>query len=253
MPIIRRLLGEDCILGLLSAHISLPGSDMQPVRITKKRRTKHLLVFLVFCFSFWLYCFSYSDIDYEPLFDMYQPVPPYCVYVHIPLVDLTEENGPTEFWRGATHLSIHNAINDLREFEKLPIMMLPSERVTIAAGGVVLKDMRCFHRGTPNNSKQARPILSLVYCRKWYRIPYGKIDKEAEAEAGNEEKEDHVDFFLLLSLVVESLYKQHGYPPLQICSENLEVLSDSSRKLLRLWAVKHNTHSRHEKTINSIL
>lgn len=35
MPIVRRLLGDDCILGLLSAHISLPGSDMQPVRISK--------------------------------------------------------------------------------------------------------------------------------------------------------------------------------------------------------------------------
>ncbi len=33
MPVVRRLLGDDCILALVSAHVSLPGSDMQPVRI----------------------------------------------------------------------------------------------------------------------------------------------------------------------------------------------------------------------------
>jgi ectoine hydroxylase-related dioxygenase (phytanoyl-CoA dioxygenase family) len=42
-------------------------------------------------------------IDYEPLFDTFLPLPPYCVYVHIPLVDLTPDNGPTEFWSGAAH------------------------------------------------------------------------------------------------------------------------------------------------------
>lgn len=80
------------------------------------------------------------------------------------------------------------------QFGSLPIDALPSEKVLLNVGDVVIKvrgfllaitngrravtvavmqDMRCFHRGTANRSNEPRPMLSLIYSRKWYRLPYG--------------------------------------------------------------------------------
>ncbi|KAL6050183.1 Phytanoyl-CoA dioxygenase [Balamuthia mandrillaris] len=147
--VVRLLLGEDCILGLMSAHVALPGCEEQN-----------------------------AHIDYEPLFDTFLPLPPYCIYVHVPLVDITAENGPTEFWQGSPHLAISSTISSLSEFHTLPLSELPSTAVLAKAGDVIIKDMRCFHRGTANKSQQPRPMLSLVYCKKWYRIPYEKLYRE---------------------------------------------------------------------------
>lgn len=150
-------------------------------------------------------------IDYPPLFDNYMPLPPYCIYVHIPLVDLTEQNGPTEYWpgkrsaqtlvgqlrnilTGSPHMAIHTTINSVSQFDKLPLGTLPTEKPLVhspilhppflltrikkvKAGGAIIKDMRCFHRGSPNESEEIRPILSLIYARQWYRLPHGTKPK----------------------------------------------------------------------------
>ena len=154
-------------------------------------------------------------IDYPPLFDNYMPLPPYCIYVHIPLVDLTEQNGPTEYWPGKRpsqtlvltkkspdrissygdsynhqlHLPIRQApLRNPPHWKTsgtlhIPILHPPSSRSPLTrikkvkAGGAIIKDMRCFHRGTPNESEEIRPILSLIYARQWYRLPHGTNPK----------------------------------------------------------------------------
>jgi len=104
-------------------------------------------------------------------------------------------------------MAIHNAIADLGEFNKIPTNMLPSERVLSKVGSCIIKDMRCLHRGTANKSKEIRPILSYIFCRKWYRIPY------------------------------DSLYQRDGYPPMKIKASDYKKLSKKMQSILRFCTV----------------
>lgn len=67
LPLVQELLGKDCKLVHTGVMLSLPGSLNQP----------------------W-----HSD---GPHLDTKRHLPPHCVNVFVPLVDLCRENGPTEF------------------------------------------------------------------------------------------------------------------------------------------------------------
>jgi hypothetical protein len=91
-------------------------------------------------------------------------LPAYGVVLNIPLVDFTEENGPLELWPGGTHLMPGPlAMQTLAE-------SMQSVRLHPRAGSVLLRDLRVWHRGTPNRSNESRPNLALVYTRPWYRF-----------------------------------------------------------------------------------
>ncbi len=86
--------------------------------------------------------------------------------VNIPLIDFTEENGSTEVWPG-THL-----VTDVDEEDVKPARLLeravkvPSVRTNVPAGSVVVRDMRMWHRGMPNQTQSIRVMLAPVYSRK---------------------------------------------------------------------------------------
>ena len=86
--------------------------------------------------------------------------------VNIPLVDFTEENGSTEVWPG-THL-----VTDVDEEDAKPARLLeraakvPSVRMNVPAGSVVVRDTRMWHRGMPNRTQTIRVMLAPVYSRK---------------------------------------------------------------------------------------
>lgn len=91
------------------------------------------------------------------------PVPCYGLVLNVPLVDCTEENGSLEFWP-STHLTPGRA-----DLERLAAG-LPSLRANLKAGSLLLRDLRMWHRGTPNRSAAPRPHLAVVYTRPWYRF-----------------------------------------------------------------------------------
>jgi len=102
--------------------------------------------------------------DTRALFpDMEAVVPPFGIVVNLPLVDCTEENGSLEFWPG-THLLTGSV-----ELERLPAG-LESRRANLRAGSLLIRDLRMWHRGTPNRSGRSRPHLALVYGRPWFRF-----------------------------------------------------------------------------------
>jgi ectoine hydroxylase-related dioxygenase (phytanoyl-CoA dioxygenase family) len=76
--------------------------------------------------------------------------------VFVPLVDLHEANGPTEF-----HLGTHVKAN----------LVLPQRHTSArcGAGAVVLYDTRIMHRGGANRAEAERPIVYLTFSRVWYR------------------------------------------------------------------------------------
>ena len=90
-------------------------------------------------------------------------VPCYGIVLNVPLVDCTVENGSLEFWP-STHLTPVRA-----DVDRLAAT-LPSARANLDAGSLLLRDLRMWHRGTPNRSNAPRPQLALVYTRPWYRF-----------------------------------------------------------------------------------
>jgi ectoine hydroxylase-related dioxygenase (phytanoyl-CoA dioxygenase family) len=96
-------------------------------------------------------------------------LPAYSVVVNIPLVDFTPENGPLEIWPGGTHLMPGKV--DMAELA--PAMR--SEPVLMPAGSLLIRDMRMWHRGTPNRSDHLRPNMALIYSRPWLSVNYPKI------------------------------------------------------------------------------
>jgi ectoine hydroxylase-related dioxygenase (phytanoyl-CoA dioxygenase family) len=90
-------------------------------------------------------------------------LPCYGIALNVPLVDCTEENGSLEFWP-STHLMPGRS--DLGRLAA----SLPSARANFPAGSILLRDLRMWHRGTPNRSTGSRPHLALVYTRPWYRF-----------------------------------------------------------------------------------
>jgi hypothetical protein len=142
LPIVDALIGEDCICHYLASDTPLPGSEYQTV---------------------------HPDI-YQLFPENNAVLPPYSIVINIPLVDAREDNGPLEIWPGGTHhyvarpSDVPNLAADMQ-----------SMRVVMAAGSIVIRDSRMWHRGTPNRSTEPRPNFTLIYSRFWLRLRYRPI------------------------------------------------------------------------------
>jgi Phytanoyl-CoA dioxygenase (PhyH) len=142
LPIVEALLGTDCICHYMASDTPLPGSDYQD-----------------------------AHPDIFPLFpDSGLVLPPYSIVLNVPLVDAREDNGPLEVWPGGTH---HYVARPAR----VPTLAatMPSSRLTMPAGSLLIRDSRMWHRGTPNRSDAPRPNFALVYSRFWLRLRYRPI------------------------------------------------------------------------------
>lgn len=136
LAVIHAVIGADPTLVYFASDTPLPGSDYQRVHADTR---------LLF--------------PETPL-----SLPPYGLVLNVPLVDCSEENGSLEFWPGGTHL-----MPGPMDLQKLAPIML-SRRANLKAGSMLIRDLRMWHRGTPNRSDHLRPHLALVYTRPWYRF-----------------------------------------------------------------------------------
>ena len=104
-------------------------------------------------------------------------LPTHMLVVNIPLVDFTEANGSTEVWPGTHLITDHEeeldpaeggAAGRLEERAKT----VSSIRTNMPAGSTVVRDMRVWHRATPNTTDRRRTMLSLVYHRHFPSLGY---------------------------------------------------------------------------------
>jgi ectoine hydroxylase-related dioxygenase (phytanoyl-CoA dioxygenase family) len=124
MPIVYSLLGPQAAHTFTGMVISCPGCEDQHIHS-----------------------------DGPPLFDSWEyQLPPHCLNVFIPLVDLDEENGATVLYP-ASHLS------GTRE---------SAVRSVVPRGSVLLFDYRLSHQGMANRSEADRPVLYKTFSRSWY-------------------------------------------------------------------------------------
>ncbi|MBW3621957.1 MAG: phytanoyl-CoA dioxygenase family protein [Armatimonadetes bacterium] len=136
LAIIERVLGPDLLWSYLASDTPLPGSDYQNVHSDTR------LLFPETNFS----------------------APPYGLVINVPLVTVTEENGPLEIWPGGTHYMPGRV-----DLQKLAATMT-SLRLLMNEGDLLIRDLRAWHRGTPNRGTRSRPNVALVYTRPWYRF-----------------------------------------------------------------------------------
>jgi len=132
------LLGDDFRSSFVHTNTAWPGSGHQPVHR-----------------------------DTRALFGSAYPAshPAAILVVNIPLCDFSVVNGSTEVWPG-THWIPDFEGDDPGDLGERATT-LPSVRTNIAAGALVLRDLRVWHRGMPNESTQPRTMLALVYQRAW--------------------------------------------------------------------------------------
>lgn len=140
VQIMAAVLGEDLACSFYNSNTAYPGSGYQQI---------HRDTGLIFGT------------------ELQVPTPPTHIVFNIPLTNFTEENGSTEVWPG-THLIVDKAAGDGKALEERA-RDLASQRTNIPTGSIVIRDMRMWHRGVPNNSQEVRTMLAIVYERGWLR------------------------------------------------------------------------------------
>ena len=101
--------------------------------------------------------------DVRPLFpdDPDCCPPPAVLTVNLPLVDIGPDNGPLEI-SDKTHLiPIEMALPQIESGE------ISHQALFMNVGDVLIRDPRCVHRGTPNQTDTPRPVAVIVFERSW--------------------------------------------------------------------------------------
>ena len=136
VPVMRKLMGDDAINLFTGAVVAEPGAADQPLHMDGG----HL---------------------WQGTHGFEQPqCPPHCCNVFLPLVDVTAENGPTEFWPGSHVIGKARDAYDGGE---------PGVALAGAVGDIIVFDYRVVHRGMANAATAARPVLYSTFSRPWFR------------------------------------------------------------------------------------
>ncbi len=98
--------------------------------------------------------------------NMTKPHPTASIVVNISPRDTNEENGSVELWPG-THLDMTMDLTVGVECSRRDIC--PPIRGNVRKGGVLIRDVRLWHRGVTNNSKRPRHMIACVYNISWLK------------------------------------------------------------------------------------
>ncbi len=86
----------------------------------------------------------------------------YALCLFIPLIDLNHDVGYTQFWPGS-----HRSSNFIG-FGPVAEMTNSTCDGICKAGDCVWYDYRLLHRGMPNKSDRIRPVLQVIFKKRWY-------------------------------------------------------------------------------------
>jgi tetratricopeptide (TPR) repeat protein len=132
LPVMKALLGGECILSAYTAVVSLPGSTDQD-----------------------------AHKDHTPLFEEQgwrRGLPTFAAQVVVPLLEMNALTGATAVYKGSQGHTDEAAAE-----------ALPFQEPQVPLGSCLLIDYAIAHFGRGNRSSQVRPILNLVYSRPWFR------------------------------------------------------------------------------------
>lgn len=105
--------------------------------------------------------------------DFAHPTHPFALVVNVPLITFTPENGSTEVWLG-THtgelsgLQVQDGAHGERASGRIKPHLLEQRRnirgptqPVIEKGSIVIRDLRLWHAGMPNMTKDIRVMLAM--------------------------------------------------------------------------------------------
>lgn len=93
----------------------------------------------------------------------YRDPPAANIVVNFTIVDFTVENGAVRFIPGTQRS--HAPIPSLEEEPE----WMRTNYLCAPANTAIIRDIRCWHGGTPNNSDHKRPMTSVAYHAPWSR------------------------------------------------------------------------------------
>lgn len=110
---------------------------------------------------------DYQEIhrDYRPLYTDDIVTPLYALAVNIPLVEVTEENGPFQQARGTHVMRKDEALAKVQSGE------IPMESFYMQPGDIAIRTPLALHRGSPNRTDQPRPMVVMGYVMHWLHTP----------------------------------------------------------------------------------
>ena len=163
--ITRDVLGEGACSGTMTGNSNLPGSGLQPVHVDDGQ--------------------LWADLEIAH--------PPTRLVVNVSLANTTVENGAIELWPG-THLDTRqvrgsnirvaeDAVEERRNIE-------PPVRGITKKGAVLIRDIRVWHRGTPNKSDDTRFMIGMIHSVPWF-APKSKKGSESRT-IGLDKRSAHV-------------------------------------------------------------
>ena len=101
--------------------------------------------------------------DGSQLYEGYEALPAHAITAFCPLVDVTDDLGPTQFLLGS-----HHASSEDPRYVEPSLSTLPYAAPNLKEGDVVLFDYRLIHRGGANKGKIQRPVFYKVFTRTWF-------------------------------------------------------------------------------------
>ncbi len=137
--VLNRIFAQEYVLVQLGADIAVKGSGFQEIHR-----------------------------DFRPLFTEEFVTPLYALAVNVPLVEVTEENGPFQMARGTHRLPRRMGL------EKVASGEIPMESFYLQPGDVSIRSPLALHRGSPNRTDNPRPMVVMGYAMHWLHTP--KVD-----------------------------------------------------------------------------
>ena len=136
LKLARKIMGDDFVIGELGMVVSHPGAKPQE-----------------------------AHRDTTPLFDGLEieiELPTYSLTTLIPLIDVTLDMGPTEFWPGSHRCR-----------DEAAVTAVPPQRMALKTGSIVMLDSRLVHRGGAHIEGPVRPFGYVTFQRHWLSDKFG--------------------------------------------------------------------------------
>ena len=105
-----------------------------------------------------------------PIASLDGPHPPAQLVVNLLTVDVSPENGATEIWPG-THRELGVGVGD--DIKITPDLLekrravSPPFQPTFRRGSILIRDIRLWHAGMPNRSREPRPMIAMIHASGW--------------------------------------------------------------------------------------
>lgn len=147
VAVTRAMLGPGVKNGFYSGNTNLPGSQTQPVHVDTGQLWPNLEV----------------------------AHPAHALVVNLCVMDMDESNGSIELWPGThwdTTLSVFDTTLRIPEAKlEQRRKVAPPLQPHVPCGGVLIRDIRLWHRGMPNRSDVPRPMIAMIHqCRWWQDV-----------------------------------------------------------------------------------